>query len=39
MTKEIPGGDGDANAGGGPGNTFSLVNRNRFPRVLWRMDQ
>ena len=39
MTKEIPGGDGDANAGGGPANTFSLVNCNRFRRVLWRMDQ
>ena len=38
-TKEIPGGDGDANAGGGPANTFSLTNCNRFPRVLWRMDQ
>jgi prepilin-type N-terminal cleavage/methylation domain-containing protein/prepilin-type processing-associated H-X9-DG protein len=38
-TKDIPGGDGDANAGGGPGATFSLANCNRFPRVLWRMDQ
>ena len=38
-TKDIPGGDGDANAGGGPVMTFSLANCNRFPRVLWRMDQ
>jgi prepilin-type N-terminal cleavage/methylation domain-containing protein/prepilin-type processing-associated H-X9-DG protein len=38
-TKEIPGGDGDANAGGGPAVTFSLTNCNNFPRVLWRLDQ
>jgi prepilin-type N-terminal cleavage/methylation domain-containing protein/prepilin-type processing-associated H-X9-DG protein len=38
-TKGIPGGDGDANAGGGAGNTFSLANCNRFPRPLWRTDQ
>ena len=38
-TKEIPGGDGDANAGGGPAAVFSLANCNRYPRVLWRMDQ
>ena len=38
-TKEIPGGDGDANAGGGPANTFSLDNCKRYPRVLWRLDQ
>ena len=39
MTKDIPGGDGDANAGGGPVVTFSLANCQRFPRVHWRMDQ
>ena len=38
-TKDIPGGDGDANAGGGPQNTFSLANCNKFKRPLWRMDQ
>jgi prepilin-type N-terminal cleavage/methylation domain-containing protein/prepilin-type processing-associated H-X9-DG protein len=38
-TKEIPGGGGDANAGGGPAQTFSLANCNKFRRVLWRMDQ
>ena len=38
-TKEIPGGDGDANLGGGPFVTFSLANCNKFPRVHWRMDQ
>ena len=39
FTKEIPGGDGDANAGGGAGSTFSLANCTNFPRVKWRMDQ
>jgi hypothetical protein len=35
-TKEIPGGDGDANPAG---TTFGLANCNLFPRALWRMDQ
>jgi prepilin-type processing-associated H-X9-DG protein len=37
-TKEIPGGLGDANAGG-TAQVFSLDNCNKFRRVLWRMDQ
>jgi len=38
-TKSLPGGDGDANAGGGAGNTFSVANLKKYPRPLWRLDQ
>jgi prepilin-type processing-associated H-X9-DG protein len=35
-TKDLPGGDGDANPAG---TTFSLANLRNYPRPLWRMDQ
>jgi prepilin-type processing-associated H-X9-DG protein/prepilin-type N-terminal cleavage/methylation domain-containing protein len=40
-TKDLPGGDQDANAdpGGGAGKTFGLANLKNYPYPKWRLDQ